>query len=117
MSNTVKLSVAIVLLLGSGAWLSYYFKSQPKAGETVKHLQPLTCTECHHAWKAEAGDPPVECPKCKKMTGQRAAKCADQKCGAITPLVRTKRGDGAPPNECYKCKNKRLVEVPPGDIP
>ncbi len=120
MSSTVKLSVAIVLLLGSGAWLAYYFKSQPKPGDSVEHLQPLACANCHYAWKATVGDPPVKCPKCGQLQGYRAAKCADPKCGAVTPVIRSSNrsdpGSKTPPS-CYKCGGTRLVEVPPDAIP
>lgn len=120
MSNAVKLSLAIALLVGSGMWLTYYFSSLPKPGATVAHLQPLTCAACHHSWMAEVGDPPFRCAKCSQMTGHRAAKCGNSECGAITPLVRTgPRSEAAksPPSECYKCKGKRLIEVPVGEIP
>lgn len=112
MKDSTKLVVAIVILVGAGAYLAYFFSSQPAPGETVQHLQPLCCSNCNKAFEQVAGDPPVKCKFCGEKTAWRAAVCG--KCGRLAPLV--KSADGKTDFKCAKCGNRGLREVTPEDI-
>lgn len=110
-NDKVKLAVALIALAGAGGYLVYFFKSQPKPGETVRHTQPLCCTACEKAFIAEAGDPPVECKHCGQPTAWRAAFCT--KCNRVIPIVKE---SGQSVFKCVKCNGAAIREVTPDEI-
>ena len=116
MKDGVKLGAAFLVLLGCGLWLSYYYGSKPKKGETVAHMQPLACAACGAVFAMEAGDPPVTCIKCGKKDAHLALKCRE--CKNIYPFVRTAENFGQPGStKCNKCGKSKFTEVSPDDIP
>ncbi len=107
----MKLTLALVALAGCGAYLVYFFKSQPKPGETIVHTQPLCCTACGKAFIADVGDPPVACAYCSQPTAWRAAYCST--CSLVIPIVRK---DGQSVFKCVKCGGAAIREVTPDEI-
>ena len=110
------MGAAFLVLLGCGLWLTFYYGTKPKKGETVAHMQPLACASCGAVFAMEAGEPPVTCIKCSKKDAHFAIKCLA--CKNIYPLVRTPESFGKPGStKCPKCGKSKFTEVSPNDIP
>jgi DNA-directed RNA polymerase subunit RPC12/RpoP len=116
-NEKTKLGAAFLVLLGCGLWLSYYYGTKPKKGESVANMQPLACASCGAVFATEAGELPVECAKCGKKDAHRALKCNE--CKTIFPLVRSAESFVQPAGtKCTKCgKSNFTAEVSPDDIP
>jgi DNA-directed RNA polymerase subunit RPC12/RpoP len=114
-NDKVKIGVALLLLVGAGAWLSFYYGTKPKPGEPVRVVQPLACAACSAAYAGEAGGLPAVCEKCGKKEAYRALKCRG--CNAIFPLVRASDSfAGQSDIKCTKCGKSSFSEVSPNDL-
>lgn len=114
-SDKVKVGVALLLLVGSGVWMAYYYTSKPVAGDTVEHTQPLACAACGAAYAGEAGTLPATCEKCGKKEAYRALKCRG--CNAIFPLIRSAEAFVEKAGiKCNKCGKSNFTEVSPNDL-
>jgi DNA-directed RNA polymerase subunit RPC12/RpoP len=108
-------AISILVILASGSWLLYSYRSQPAAGETIPFTRPAVCAACGEAYVAKFGDAPAKCDRCGARALWHAMKCAEPGCGAFVPLIR--EGDGsAGPVACPKCGGTRLLEVGPNDL-
>jgi DNA-directed RNA polymerase subunit RPC12/RpoP len=103
--------VLIVLAVGYTVWDQ---RSQPKPGDPVETLMPLSCEACGKAYAAMTGKQPTRCKHCGQTKAWRALKCRD--CKVIFPCVR--EGDGLQVEgfACTKCGSRRSQEVPENEI-
>jgi len=103
--------LAVVVILGAGAWLFSYYETQPEAGAPVLHKAPVACTACGKAYITMLGKEPAKCFYCQQQTVWHARQCA--KCGTIVPIV----GGGAPGQsaalKCPKCGGRAFKDVSP----
>ncbi|MBI3760207.1 MAG: hypothetical protein HY269_10720 [Deltaproteobacteria bacterium] len=104
----------VAVIIGCGVWMTYYYKTQPVAGEPVLHKAPLCCTVCSKSWVGDISREPVDCKFCKGIkTAWGAMQCRNPKCGAIFAWVHDKPTDLP---ECPKCKGKAAGQPPPSAL-
>lgn len=101
----------LAIIVVCGVWMTYYYKTQPIAGQPVLHKMPLCCTSCGKSYVGDVSVEPVDCKFCKaKGAAWGAMQCRNPKCGAIFAWVHTKPTDTP---ECPKCKGKAAGQPPP----
>lgn len=108
--KAVWVTLALIIIVGSLAFLLSYYGTRPEPGEAVPHRMPVACTACGKAYIAMVGRQPAECYYCGEETVWRAKKCA--KCGAIVPVVNEELAG----LRCPKCDSTRFKEVPPREL-
>jgi predicted RNA-binding Zn-ribbon protein involved in translation (DUF1610 family) len=109
--KAVWVTLALIVIVGSLAFLLSYYGTRPEPGEAVPHRMPVACTACGKAYIAMVGRQPAECAFCGEETVWRAKKCANAECGAIVPVVNEELAG----LRCPKCDGTRFKEVRPTD--
>jgi DNA-directed RNA polymerase subunit RPC12/RpoP len=106
-----------VIIAAAGIRLWWFYASQPKPGDIVRHRIPAACAACGKAYVSIEGNLPAVCRFCGKRELRRAVKCMNTKCGAIFPLMLDKPGpvEGGGPL-CPKCGSTSYDDVPPNEI-
>jgi DNA-directed RNA polymerase subunit RPC12/RpoP len=114
-NKTVGLVVALVVIVGSAAWLFSFYSSQPAPGEPVAHKAPIKCTACGKVYIGMIGRQPAKCAYCGEEAAWQAVKCA--KCGEIFALVGAQSSFASAQSiKCPKCGCTSFKEVPPDGL-
>ena len=109
------LVIALIVIIGSGLWLSSYYSAQPEPGEPVAHKAPIKCTSCGKVYIGMIGRQPAKCAYCGEETAWQARQCV--KCGEIVALIGAQSSFGAAQSfKCPKCGCTQSKEVSPNGL-
>lgn len=113
MKSTVTTTFLLVVIIGAGVWVTYFYASEPAPGETIPHRMPVACEACGKAYEDIVGRQPTKCRLCGERKAWRALMCYEKDCGVIFPMVRS---EGKTTREqlgvCTKCGSSMTGEVP-----
>jgi DNA-directed RNA polymerase subunit RPC12/RpoP len=112
--KAVWLVVALVVIVGSLAFLMHYYSSQPEPGERVAHMAPVKCAACGKVYAMMLSTEPAECRYCGEVAVWRAQQCA--KCGEIIPVIGGSSFGSAAALKCPKCGCTSFTEVSPDAV-